>query len=40
MTAKALLYTAIALVAALAVVLHLFAPQLMRHLGQAIHGAR
>jgi hypothetical protein len=40
MTAKALLVAAITLVGALAVAIHLFAPQLMHHLGHAIHGGR
>jgi hypothetical protein len=40
MTAKALLITAITLVGALAVAIHLFAPQLMHHLGHAIHGGQ
>jgi hypothetical protein len=40
MTAKALFIAAAALVGALAIGLHLFAPQLMQHLGHAIHGGR
>ena len=40
MTAKALFITAAALVGGLAVALHLFAPQIMHHLGHAIHGGQ
>jgi hypothetical protein len=40
MTLKAMFAIAVALVGALAVALHLFAPQLMHHLGHALHGGR
>ena len=40
MTAKALFIAAAALVGVLAIAMHLFAPELMRHLGHAIHGGR
>jgi hypothetical protein len=40
MTFKAMFAIAVALVGALAVALHLFAPQLMHHLGHALHGGR
>jgi hypothetical protein len=40
MTLKAVFAIAVALVGALAVAIHLFAPQLMNHLGHAIHGGR
>jgi len=38
MTLKAVLAVAAALVGALAVAIHLFAPELMRTFGHAIHG--
>jgi hypothetical protein len=40
MTFKAMFAIAVVLVGALAVALHLFAPQLMHHLGHALHGGR
>ena len=40
MTLKAVFAVAVALVGALALALHLFAPQVMHHLGHAIHGGR
>ena len=40
MTLKAVLAIAAALVGALAIAIHLFAPGLMHHLGHAIHGGR
>jgi hypothetical protein len=40
MTLKALFAVALALVGALAVGIHLFAPEIMQHLGHAIHGGR
>jgi hypothetical protein len=40
MTLKAVFAIAVALVGALAVALHLFAPEIMHHLGHAIHGGR
>ncbi len=40
MTLKAVFAIAVALVGALAVAIHLFAPHLMHHLGHAIHGGR
>jgi len=40
MTFKAIFMIALALVGALAVGIHLFAPEIMHHLGHAIHGGR
>lgn len=40
MTLKAVFAIALALVGALAIGLHLFAPEIMHHLGHAIHGGR
>ncbi len=40
MTFKAVFLTAAGLVGAGAVAIHLFAPELMQHLAQAIHGGR
>jgi hypothetical protein len=40
MTFKAVFATAAALIGAGAVALHLFAPELMHHLGHMIHGGR
>ena len=40
MTLKAVFGIALALVGALAIGLHLFAPQLMHHLGHMLHGGR
>ena len=40
MTLKAVFAIAVALVGALAVALHLFAPEIMHHLGHAIHEGR
>jgi len=40
MTFKAVFLIALGLVGALAVGIHLFAPELMHHLGHMIHGGR
>ena len=40
MTLKAIFAVALALVGALAIGLHLFAPELMHHFGHVIHGGR
>ena len=40
MTFKAVVLTAAALVGGLAVAIHLYAPDLMRSLGQMIHGGQ
>ena len=40
MTLKAAFLVALALVGGLAVGIHFFAPDLMRHLGQTLHGGR
>jgi hypothetical protein len=40
MTFKAVFLIALALTGALAVGIHLFAPELMHHLGHMIHGGR
>jgi hypothetical protein len=40
MTLKAAFSIALALVGGLAVAIHFFAPELMRTLGQALHGGR
>lgn len=40
MTLKALFLAALALIGTGAVALHLFAPDLMHHVGQMLHGAR
>ena len=40
MTLKALFTIALALFGALAVAIHLFAPELMHHLGHMLHGGR
>ena len=40
MTFKTIALVAAALVGGLAIAVHFFAPELMRTLGQAIHGAR
>jgi hypothetical protein len=40
MTFKAVFTIALALIGAAAVGIHLFAPDLMRHVGQVLHGGR
>jgi hypothetical protein len=40
MTLKAVFTIAVALTGALALGIHFFAPELMRHLGQILHGGR
>ena len=40
MTLKALFVAALGLIGAGAVALHLYAPELMHHIGSAIHGGR